>query len=65
MYQCHAWLGATQYSAACQTNIRCTLHWTAGSKQAGREAGKDGGWEGGSNGRVGREGAGGSDEAMM
>ena len=36
-YQCHAWLGATQYSAACPTHIRCTLNWTAG---AGRQGGR-------------------------
>ena len=39
--QCHAWLGATQYSAACQTYIRCTLNWTPVGRQAGREAGKE------------------------
>ena len=47
--QCHASLGATQYSAACQTHIRCTLNWTG---QAGKEAEKE-------RGRMedGREGA--------
>ena len=44
LYQCHAWLGATQYSAAGQTHIRCTLKWTAGDRQTGGR--KDGGWEG-------------------
>ena len=45
---CHASLGATQYSAACQTHIRCTLN--CGRRQAGREGDREGvrkvgGWE--------------------
>ena len=40
LYQCHAWLGVTQYSAACQIHIQCTLNWTAGGRQAGQERGR-------------------------
>ena len=55
--QCHAWLGATQFSAACQTHTGVHIE-LDGVKQAGREgAMKDGGWEGGSKR--------GSEEAMM
>ena len=54
--QCHAWLGATQYSAACQTprHGRSTLSWTVGGRRAGkgqarsdeerRMGGSEGGW---------------------
>ena len=55
--QCHAWLGATKYSAACQTHIRCTWNWTAGVRHAGREAGKERGrMEDGREQREGGEG---------
>ena len=58
--QCHAWLCATQYSAACQTHIRCTLNCTARgmqATQAGREAVKERGRM--ENGREGARGWGG------
>ena len=49
--QCHAWLGATQYSAACQTHIH-GVH-RVGRRDVGRQgvgrqgARKEGGgWEG-------------------
>ena len=60
---CHAWLGATQYSVACQTHIRCTLNWTAGSRHAGRQGGREGPMKNG-DGRKGAKG-GSSEEAMM
>ena len=78
--QCHASLGATQYSAACQTHLRCTLNWTAAGRDAEKERGRmeDGregvreqgefGREVGTRGREGgrSEGArGGREEAMM
>ena len=56
--QCHASLGATQYNAACQTHLPCTLNLSAAGRQRGREAEKErgrmedgregarGGWEG-------------------
>ena len=51
--QCHASLGATQYSAACQTHIRCTMHIELdGGRQGGRQRSEEG-WEGGSKGKVG------------
>ena len=42
--QCHASLGATQYSAACQTHIRCTLNWTPADRQGGRQRRSEEGW---------------------
>ena len=33
---------ATQYSAACQAHIRCTLNWTAAGREAGRQGGREG-----------------------
>ena len=62
---CHAWLGYTILSAACQsTHTWCTLNWTAGGRHAGRAAGKERGrmgvggrelGEGGERGSKGRE----------
>ena len=43
--QCHALLGAIQYSAAWQTHIRCTLNWTAACPQAVKRQGRSNeGW---------------------
>ena len=38
--KCHGSLGATQYSVAGQTHIRCTLNLTAACRQAGRGQGR-------------------------